>query len=179
MTGPAALDGPHWTFSLWVYGRKGVPESCLLLQDRWGVDVNVLLLAAYAAATGAPPNAARLAAVNTQIAPWREQVVKHLRELRRLLKAGPHPAPSRATDVLRDQVKCAELMAEQIEQAALADLLLPNGPGRPSGDIGAQVRGSLRFVLVSSADESAPADRETAAALETIATAIMAWREEN
>ena len=38
MTG-AALDGPHWTFALRLYGQTGAAEACVLLQDRLGVDV--------------------------------------------------------------------------------------------------------------------------------------------
>lgn len=179
MSGPAALDGAHWAFSLSVYGRKGVPESCLLLQDRWGIDVNLLLIAAYASATGAPPDRALIASADARIGPWREEIVKGLRTLRRRLKEGPEPAPGPATNLLRDQVKAAELMAEQIEQAALAALLLPQGAGWPSGDVGGQVRAAMKHVLDHVAGGKASADPETGAALETIATAILAWREEN
>src|SRR3546814_8824998 len=47
-----ALDGAHWRFSVAVYGRPEVPASCLHLQDTYGVDVNVLLLALFAARRG-------------------------------------------------------------------------------------------------------------------------------
>jgi uncharacterized protein (TIGR02444 family) len=43
----AEMDGPHWRFSLAVYGRAGVPPACLKLQDNLGLDVNMLLLALF------------------------------------------------------------------------------------------------------------------------------------
>ena len=41
---------PLWDFSLEVYGRPKVAETCLRLQDEFGVDVPVLLFAAWLAA---------------------------------------------------------------------------------------------------------------------------------
>ena len=42
-------------FALKVYASEGVPPACLLLQERAGVDVNLLLFAAYAGAGGQHP----------------------------------------------------------------------------------------------------------------------------
>lgn len=132
MTGGALdLDGPHWTFALRLYGRPGVAEACLLLQDRLGVDVNVLLLSAYAAAErGIALDARDLHDMDGLVAPWRSDVVAALRQLRRRLKSGPAPAPREATESLRTQIKSAELHAEQIEQAALAGWLDRHADGR-------------------------------------------------
>jgi uncharacterized protein (TIGR02444 family) len=37
-------DHPFWDFSLQVHQCLGVPEACLELQTRHGLDVNMLLL---------------------------------------------------------------------------------------------------------------------------------------
>jgi uncharacterized protein (TIGR02444 family) len=120
-TGTAEMDGPHWAFSLAVYGREGVPGACLQLQDGVGLDVNVLLLALFFAGTrnGAIATEA-VAAADVEIATWRTEVVVALRRLRILLKDGPPGAPRPATIELRTGIKNAELSAEQIEQAWLA-----------------------------------------------------------
>lgn len=135
MTG-GALDGPHWTFAVRLYGRPGVAEACLLLQDRLGVDVNVLLLSAYAAVErGIAVDARDLRDMDGLIASWRSQVVAELRQLRRRLKSGPAPGPCEATEKLRTQVKRAELHAEQIEQAVLAHWLDRRSADRQRSDV--------------------------------------------
>ena len=43
-------DSRFWQFSLDFYARPGVADACLELQDRAGVDVNVLFFVLYLAA---------------------------------------------------------------------------------------------------------------------------------
>src|SRR5262245_52444325 len=108
-----ALEGPHWTFALELYGQPGVAEACLLLQDRLGVDVNVLLFSMFAARErGIALDGRDLRGIDAVVAPWREEIVVALRGVRRRMKAGPEPAPSEATERLRAEVKAAELHAE-------------------------------------------------------------------
>ena len=49
----SATDVPFWSFSTEFYGRTGVAPACLVLQDRFGCDVNLLLFALWAARRGA------------------------------------------------------------------------------------------------------------------------------
>ncbi|QJP16021.1 TIGR02444 family protein [Starkeya sp. ORNL1] len=120
-TGMAEMDGPHWAFSLAVYGREDVPGACLRLQDGIGLDVNVLLLALFfAGSRNGTITAGTIATADAEIATWRTEVVVALRRLRILLKDGPPGAPRPATNELRAGIKSAELSAEQIEQAWLA-----------------------------------------------------------
>lgn len=115
------LDGPHWQFALSLYGQPGVAESCLALQDRYGVDVNVLLIALFALTErGVALNSQDVKHADDAVRAWRREVVQPLRGIRRRLKSGPSPAPSPATEDLRSRIKKAELDAEQIEQAVLA-----------------------------------------------------------
>ena len=101
-----------WDFSLAVYARPGVPAACLDLQDRLGLDVNVLLFAAWAGlGCGVRLSAEDLARVDSAIAPWRAEVVRPLRAVRRRVK-GEDAA-------LYDQLKAAELAAERIQQDRL------------------------------------------------------------
>jgi uncharacterized protein (TIGR02444 family) len=103
-------------FALGLYGVDGVPPACLLLQDRFGLDVNVLLLAAYLGVVHRRTlTADQLADVRELADPWRSEVVEPLRAVRRRLKSGPAPAPSPQTAVLRSEVARLELDAELIE----------------------------------------------------------------
>lgn len=128
------LTGPHWDFALFVYGHDGVAEICLDLQDRHGVDVNVLLIALFALSEkGVQLGLADIADADAHVRAWRDEVVWPLRTIRRRLKQGPAPAPSRESETLRTAVKKAELEAEQIEQAVIAawlDDVAAGGPGQ-------------------------------------------------
>ncbi len=108
------LDNPFWRFSLAVYAAPGVADSCLRLQDGFGVDVNMLLFVAWVAAD----RRARLAPEDVQriedsAARWHKSLVKPVREARRQLKASGGPVYA--------GIKAAELKLEQIEQALLYD----------------------------------------------------------
>lgn len=111
-----------WSFSLSVYAAPGVPEACLMAQDGHGADVNLLLWAAWLAAQGHRLTGDELAAARAATEPWRDEIVRPLRSLRRRLKAGPAPAPTTGTEPLRDQIKAAELEAERVQQGVLTTL---------------------------------------------------------
>lgn len=140
-------DNPFWDFSQAVYRRPGVPAACLDLQDRRGADVNVLLLAAWAgAACGVRLAAAELARLDAAVSPWREEVVRPLRAVRRRAKG--------EDDGLYARLKATELEAERIQQDRL-HALSGLAPGTPGGrDL---VLANLRLALPprGPADEAA------------------------
>jgi uncharacterized protein (TIGR02444 family) len=140
MTSPVEMESPLWRFSLAVYRGAGVQEECLGVQERFGVDVNLLMLCAYAGAVeGAVLSPSDVADALEASGAWHGNVVKELRQVRRTLKpwgAGAHDpekwapvfgkdhAPSKSpfgnvVEALRTKVKGAELEAEQIEQAMM------------------------------------------------------------
>ena len=104
-----------WDFALRLYAEPGVSAACLTLQDGSGVDVPLLLFAAWLAANDTPLPGDEIARIDGVVAEWREDVVKPLRSVRRRLKTGPHPSPTEQTELLRDGVKRVELQAEKIE----------------------------------------------------------------
>ena len=126
---PLEMESALWRFSLAVYRGAGVPEECLDVQERHGVDVNLLMLCAYVGAVeGAVLSASDVADALEATGAWHANVVRTLRQVRRTLKpwgAGEHDhAPSkesasRVVEALRVKVKGAELEAEQIEQAMM------------------------------------------------------------
>jgi uncharacterized protein (TIGR02444 family) len=104
-----------WEFSVALYARPGVEEACLTLQDRHGLDVNLVMLALWLAASGRgegfPAAAVGIAAA------WHVTVVGVLRGLRQRLKTAVPPAEG-----LRAEVKAAELAAERVLQERLGAL---------------------------------------------------------
>jgi uncharacterized protein (TIGR02444 family) len=115
------MESPLWRFSLAVYRGAGVQEECLDVQERFGLDVNLLMLCGYAGAVeGAVLSTSDVADALEASGAWHAQVVRTLRQVRRTLKPmveqGPFP---NVVEALRTKVKNAELEAEQIEQAMM------------------------------------------------------------
>ncbi len=80
------MNEAFWTFSLRFYQLPGVAESCIELQDRHGADVNLVLFALWAAASGHQLDAEAIAAADRAARQWRETVTQPLRAARRALK---------------------------------------------------------------------------------------------
>ena len=113
-------EHPFWDFSLALYAKPGIAESCLRLQDGPGLDVNLLLYACWTAATGAGrPSADDWRRLVAGTAAWRSQVIEPLRRVRRFLKDA-EASPGGVE--LRDRVKALELDAEHAAQLAIAAL---------------------------------------------------------
>ena len=128
-----------WRFSLALYGRPNVPESCLRLQDECGADVNLVLFLLWRAARGRESTPAAIAAAMAAVSPWQARVVRPLREVRRWMKTGGLGETS--NEAFRDRVKALELEAERHQQAALA--ALPPGGEAKHGDFPGAARAAL------------------------------------
>ncbi len=168
----AVETAPAWDFAVEIYGRPGVREACLDLQDRLGIDVVALLALVYCAASGGGGiGADSLRAALERAEPWRRAAVLPLRAVRRALKNWQFPAESIAPDAesARDAVAQAELAAERAQLAALAHDLA--GAGRASvaaGDPRARLGAAARFLQVYWSIlglEAEPADRQALAAV--------------
>ncbi|NLS03959.1 TIGR02444 family protein [Rhizobium sp. P32RR-XVIII] len=114
-----AREQALWDFAVSLYGRPGVAEACLALQDEDGVDVPLLLYAAWLGDRGIALSASDIAEIIGAIGGWQREIVSSLRVIRKRLKEGPSPAPNETTDALRNAIKSAELSAERIELALL------------------------------------------------------------
>ena len=119
---------PFWTWSLRVYKRPGVAAACISLQDRAGVDVNLLLFCLWAGCrrVALPPTTVK-AAIGVSRR-WYDSVVNPLRTLRRVLKR-----PARASSpvrALRRHVAELELEAERVQQGHLLALVQRVVPGQ-------------------------------------------------
>lgn len=112
----SALKTPLWDFALDLYGRPGVSQACLTLQDEAGVDVIHLIVIAYADRIGTPLDTRDILALRDTMAEWRASAVLPLRAARRFLKA-PLPVLDAEKEALREAVKAVELKAEQLQLA--------------------------------------------------------------
>ena len=139
-----------------LYGEPGVAEACIAAQDEAGADVLLLLGAALMARRGVSLEGAG-PALAAAVEPWRSEVVRPLRALRRRWRrvAGVEP--------LRERLKALELEAERAQFERLA-LRLAGSPAEPGA---ALLRANLAVV-----EPSLPAGR-----LEALAASLgRGWR---
>ncbi|MEM9254857.1 MAG: TIGR02444 family protein [Pseudomonadota bacterium] len=104
------MNNPFWDFSLLAYQQESVSDLCMRLQDECGLDVNLLLYAAWQADCGVRLDRQHVLQIETLIAPWRERVVVPLRGLRQGLRDYP-PAAG-----FRERIKGLELESEHRQQ---------------------------------------------------------------
>ena len=107
------MSNPFWEYSLSAYAAHGVADACLSAQDDCGVDVNLLLYAAWLSRNGQLLTEEHLTGLEAAVADWRARAVEPLRRLRRDLKTLP------GAEDLREQVKALELSAERQQQDIL------------------------------------------------------------
>lgn len=136
------MNNPFWDYSLVQYAREGVSAACLTLQDEHDLDVNVLLYAAWLASMQQNLSAEHLNGLQECIKPWREQVVRPLRDLRRLWR-GVQPAQA-----LREQLKALELQAERDQQEQML-VYYRAAPALPA--VGAALAHNLNMAVACSA----------------------------
>jgi uncharacterized protein (TIGR02444 family) len=105
-----------WRFSLTYYSKPNVADACLFLQDRYRVDVNVLLLILWLAAADKPLSIDEIIEIDGQVKEWRDCVVAPLRAVRRSI---PKSTMHSSRMEFRANLKMLELHAERIEQDEL------------------------------------------------------------
>jgi uncharacterized protein (TIGR02444 family) len=111
-----------WDETLEAYGRPGVPEACLTLQDEYGQNTSLLLWAVWAE-TADPAVLAKAADLARR---WEVLALAPLRAVRRGLKPAFPGVADAAREDLREDVKAAELRAERVLMESLEALT----PGR-------------------------------------------------
>ncbi len=134
------MDNPLWQYSLSRYRRRGVEALCLRLQDDWGVDINLLLFAAWLGERGLQLGPGQLAALDKEVEPWRRTVALPLRTLRRQWRGQADIAD------LREGVKALELRAERALQERLSQLSLVQD-FLPGGTVEANLRTLLAAAI--------------------------------
>jgi len=113
------LDNPFWQFSLSAYRSPSVREACLSTQDRYGADVNLMLLCCWVGFSGVRLDGAGVKRLDRLVEGWRKEVIGPIRAVRRRLSEAVGPMGPQVTGRFRADIKAAELQAEQIQQAVL------------------------------------------------------------
>jgi uncharacterized protein (TIGR02444 family) len=162
--GPAGED-PLWTYALALYARPDVAPACLLLQDRLGADVSLLLAGAWAGAVhGRRLDRDACRRLADAAGPWHREVVLPLRAARRALKPERPGIADGARVALREDVKAAELGAERLELALLSAALAPILAAGPPAEAADATAANLLRLL----PPAAVPDDDARAALATI-----------
>lgn len=107
-----------WRYSLLLYSRPGVAKACIALQDRHGLDVNVMLFAMWAGSRGRTLHDREIDVLLAACATWQELVVKPLRATRREEKR-----KGNWSVVYLRGIAEMELAAERVQQDSMFSLL--------------------------------------------------------
>lgn len=125
-----------WDYILELYSKQGVSESCLLLQDRLGVDISFLLVVIFfAEQRNVWIESDQLKEFDQGISDWRHETVRPLRAVRIRLKESLSKIPSDLGSELYRQVKASELTAEKREIEFLTETFDRNRHKSPTGNL--------------------------------------------
>lgn len=122
-------SNPFWEFSNAVYARTGVARACLVLQEKHGVDVNLLLYALWRGYRGHHISTEDVLAMERTVADWRARVVQPIRVLRQRLRDYP------GVEATRELLKQAELRAEQHQQQLMFEAICAEIDVGVDGDV--------------------------------------------
>jgi uncharacterized protein (TIGR02444 family) len=122
-----------------------VAPALIGLQDRLGLDVNMLLYCCWIGTDGRSLTPADLAGVEAVVEPWQAEVVRPLRSLRRRLKGGFGELPRDRVESYRQRLSELEVEAERIAQETMAAIL--KGDRLNTTPVAGCVAGNLRAYL--------------------------------
>lgn len=144
-------DSPFWDYSLRLYSAPGVADSCIALQDEYGLDVNMLLFCAWCATEGAGRlDGADIGQALARTRDWQARVVQPLRAVRRYCSRDDSEPGDTLRETMKLAVQTVELDAEHVEQLILTRLV----DGRrsetsPPAEAAANLVHNLRLYLSS------------------------------
>lgn len=118
-TSSSGQPSPFWTFSLGFYRQGGVPEACLELQDRCGLDVNIVLFLLWTATLRRRLEIGEMWVLADKVRAWQNDVVVPIRNLRRFLKTLPPLVEDGTAELFRTKIKAIELESERLQQEAM------------------------------------------------------------
>jgi len=134
-----AEGNPFWDFAICAYRRKGVEKALLALQNRLGVDINMMLLCVWLAYRGSNDNllAQHLNDAVKLSHEWQINLVQPIRACREHLKVMINEGElfnlnRKVVKELRERIKGNELDLEALEIISLYELTSPNDHGDSS-----------------------------------------------
>ena len=114
-------DDDFWHYALQLYKQPNVSEQCLILQDKYDLNINLVLLCCFLGSTQTTIKKVLPALSNNRLLQdWQSQSTAAIRTVRRRVKesfAGVAGQPS-----FYQQLLAVELSAEKIEQSLMLDI---------------------------------------------------------
>jgi len=150
--GDNQYQNEFWRFSLAVYAQRGVAAECLGLQDKFGLNINLLLFCAWLGRRGCVVTRDDLESASRVISSWHDHVVRPLRGVRRHMKLHHEDVVS-----LRANVGRLEIEAEQVEQAILFAYAQKIASRIESDAVARNVNEYLAMMPAGATDSGAPA----------------------
>ncbi len=145
-------DFPLWAWAVGRYTQPGVADNCLVLQDRYGARVTLVLWLLWLDERGVPVSPSQLEDACRQVASVENELVVPLRRLRRQIRCWKALEPE--LEQAREHIKKAELLAEK---AVLRRLAVFSAPWRPDNKKPATARGGLEAYLAGLGVSPVPA----------------------
>jgi uncharacterized protein (TIGR02444 family) len=167
-TSSSGQPSAFWTFSLGFYRQVGVPDACLELQDRCGVDVNIVLFLLWSATLRRRLEVSQTRALADRVRGWQNDVVMPIRNLRRLLKTPPPLLDQGTAELFRAKIKAVELESERLQQEAMF-ALAPSLHYEAADTVEDAARTNLRSY------QSIMGRQLAIAAIETLVNALRLW----
>ena len=115
-----------WNFSNRVYQNDDVQDACLALQNKYGLDVNLILFCCWSGALHGEFTEELFEQSLREALDWRQNVVEPLRNVRSWLKQEIHNRRFSANSSVMDfraVVKATELESERLQQMDLERLI--------------------------------------------------------
>lgn len=164
-----------WNFSVATYGKAGVAEACLHLQEELGIDVNVLLYCCWYGCTRGTLDRPAMERILSFAEPWAENVVRPLRAARSWMKAVGCDQPFVPGDecmALREEIKRAELKAEHLQENRMQ--ALTRGAALQDRETLPQVHSTLANIVRYFQHLNVDLDDESGSQLAHVVTAAIA-----
>ncbi|WP_169546134.1 TIGR02444 family protein [Sneathiella aquimaris] len=156
---PCAL----WDFALKLYSNPTVEQACLSLQNRKGVDVNLLLFCVWVAASGREELREVELEEGMAISHyWQEATVRPMRNIRNFLKPPLKYVDNRLTNELKRVVSESEIYAEKLQLLALDRLIDRPATASFSGSICARAAVQNLFKYLAKELDAEPDDQDRA-----------------
>ena len=108
-------NSPLWRFSNNIYRKEGVSEILLYVQDKFSIDVNMILFVAWLASIDRSLTASDIQDAQKLVSFWWTKVIVPVRNVRRSIK------DFSGTDYLYEDVKKLEIETEKEELKILYD----------------------------------------------------------
>lgn len=118
MTQASAMENPLWDYTLSVYARTRVKGLSLELNRRYGMDCNLLLLAAFAGVHGRSLSLQNWVLAREKVADFHDAYMQKLAALKKKIADDPAMTPE-VEKAWADLLLKTELQAEQVEQSLL------------------------------------------------------------